>query len=113
MARQATSGQKRAPQKAVAPKAIAKSSAQTPDSRQSRIKLTGSMVEQRLPGGQQFDGLSDTQKVAILLKEREQLKGAVDALQSRLLATEARKAQLADRIAWALDTLNDLLRDKA
>ena len=58
-----------------------------------------------------LDGLSAEQKVAILLRERDKLITQLEAVQAKALALEARDAQLVDRIAWALDTLNDLLRE--
>lgn len=58
-----------------------------------------------------LDGLSPDLKVALLLREREKLLTQLAASQTKVTALEAREVQLADRIAWALDTLNDLLRE--
>lgn len=60
-----------------------------------------------------LDGLSAEQKIALLLREREKMVTQLDAVQAKIATLEARDAQLADRIAWALDTLNDLLRDNS
>ncbi len=57
-----------------------------------------------------LDGLSADQKLAALLRDREKLLTRLQAAQARVAALEAREEQLADRISWALDTLNDLMR---
>ena len=59
----------------------------------------------------ELDGLSADQKIVVLLRDRDKLLGQLAASQAKILALEAREDQLADRIAWALDTLNDLLRE--
>jgi hypothetical protein len=64
----------------------------------------------KLPGKLDLDGLTADQKVTALLREREKLLTRLSAAETRSAAMEARDEQLSDRIAWALDTLNDLLR---
>ncbi len=57
-----------------------------------------------------IDGMSSDRKVAALLRDRENLVARILAAEARVADMEAREEQLSDRIAWALDTLNDLLR---
>ena len=59
----------------------------------------------------ELEGLSAEQKVTALLRDRDKLLLLLAATQARVVALEAREAKLTDRIAWALDTLNDLLRE--
>jgi hypothetical protein len=57
-----------------------------------------------------LDGMSADQKVTALLRDRDKLVARLHGAEARVAAMEAREEQLSDRIAWALDTLNDLLR---
>jgi hypothetical protein len=59
-----------------------------------------------------LDGLSPEQKVARLLEEREALVARVRELEAELRRQTAKHADVADRIAWALDTLKDLIATK-
>jgi hypothetical protein len=58
----------------------------------------------------ELGGMSADQKVTALLRDREKLVARLQAAEARVVALEARDEQLSDRISWALDTLNDLLR---
>jgi hypothetical protein len=60
--------------------------------------------------GPKLAGLSSDQKVVVLLRDREMLIMRLQAAEARVAELEAREEQLSDRISWALDTLNDLLR---
>ena len=53
-----------------------------------------------------LEGHSLEKQVAMLLADRQALIAALEA-------SEARAAEVADRIAWALDTLEDLLGRRA
>jgi chorismate mutase len=59
-----------------------------------------------------FDTLSADQKVAHLLAERDALMARVARLEADLSRQRKTQAQVADRVAWALDSLRDILGER-
>jgi hypothetical protein len=57
-------------------------------------------------------GMPAERQIAILKKDREALLAALTAAEARVEALTARQAEVADRVAWALDTLRDLIGDR-
>ncbi len=57
-----------------------------------------------------LEGITADQKVSALLRDRDKLVARLQAAEARVAELEARQEDLTDRIAWALDTLKDLLR---
>jgi hypothetical protein len=53
-------------------------------------------------------GLPPERQIALLKRDRDALIAALDAAEARAATLEARQAEVADRIAWALDTLREL-----
>ncbi len=104
MARQATSGQKKLVSKpaAKAPLRVTTPQKSMPTQRTLLDKFKAAKL----------DGMSDAQKVIVLMKEREILVGSLQLIETRLKTVEEREAKLIDRISWALDTINDLMRDQ-
>lgn len=114
MARQAVSAPKKA-KPALADRERANQDGATPD-RATHVRNGVPAASRSRPRLKQdrlkLDGLSLDQQVTVLLREREKLIGAVEALDQRLQVLEAREAHLADRISWALDALKDLLHEQ-
>lgn len=57
-------------------------------------------------------GLPPERQIALLKKDREGLLAALEAAEAKAAALEARQAKVADQVAWALDTLRDLVGDQ-
>lgn len=89
MARQAATTRKPVPPKAVTPPRARKG---------QRLRL---------------EGLSTEQQVARLLADREDLVARVTDLERQLEQHRQRQSEVADRLAWALDNLRDLLSSRA
>jgi hypothetical protein len=87
MARPATAARKRPAAKATVPRA-------------SKMALA------------RLDGLSSDQKVVRLMDDRERLAVRVRDLEAELALRKARHAEVADRVAWALDLLKDVMAAK-
>jgi hypothetical protein len=51
-------------------------------------------------------------RILALESERQKLAADLSAARNRIEDLERRQAEIADRIAWALDSLHDLLSDK-
>ena len=52
-------------------------------------------------------------RVAALERERAALAADLEAARARITDLETRQGEIADRIAWALDSLHDLIGDEA
>jgi hypothetical protein len=65
------------------------------------------------PRAPKLEGLSAEQQVAALLRDRQTLAAHLAKAEARVSALEARHSELADRITWALDTLDDLLKNRS
>ena len=59
-----------------------------------------------------LSGLSPDRQIAVLKKDRDALAAALVVAETRIAALEARQNEVADRIAWALDTLRDLMQNR-
>jgi hypothetical protein len=109
MARAATSGQKKPTTKPVAKPVTRTPLAATVVVRKVAAPKPVAAKLHRL----QLEGLTDSQKVTALLQDRARLLKMLTGLEARVQTLEQRKTQVTDRITWALDTLNDMLREKA
>jgi hypothetical protein len=58
-------------------------------------------------------GLTLVQRLAVLERERDALKEELDQSKARVRQLEDSQAQVRDRIAWALDSLHNILDGKA
>jgi hypothetical protein len=52
------------------------------------------------------------QRLAVLERERDALRAGLDEANERLLVMEKNQADVRDRIAWALDSLHNILQGK-
>jgi adenylosuccinate synthase len=119
MARQATTARKRPAAKAPAAKAS------TLAARSQGTTAQGTTAQGTVPAGKastarggktalsRLDGLSSEQKIARLLDEREKLTARVMELEAEIVRQKAKHAEVADRIAWTLDLLKDVMASKA
>lgn len=105
MARQAATSRKAAAPKPAPVPRVAKAAALRP------AKTTPAAATKALAA--KFDGLSADQKVAHLLAERDALQARIARLEADLARQREKQAQVADRVAWALDSLRDVLGERA
>jgi hypothetical protein len=54
-----------------------------------------------------------SERLAVLERERDALKEELDRSRARVRQLEEGQAQVRDRIAWALDSLHNILEGKA
>lgn len=104
MARQAATSRKAAAEKAVPAARAAKAA---PRAGKAAAKSAAKF------DGPKLDGLSVEQKVAHLLAERDALLARITRLEADLADQRAKQARAADRVAWALDSLRDILGERS
>jgi hypothetical protein len=106
MARQAATSRKAAPAKAAAEPRASSSPSKSSKAASTKTSAAKAGAAGSKAAAAKFDSLSVEQKVAFLLAER-------DLLRARIAELEAKQARAADRVAWALDSLRDVLGEQA
>jgi hypothetical protein len=79
---------------------------------QARRKAAPARVKSRRPKGKAAARVTGKDRLEILERECEALRGDLERAQARCLELEKTQSAVRDRISWALDSLHNILNVK-